>query len=1165
MRVFHALPGWVAVVLILSGCQAAQADLSPRVRLLDFGGHVTLRSKTGGWQQVRLPQNRDLKPGDEVQTHQHARARIAFGSSTIEMGPLSHIIVPTTTPARRSLLQLIKGKILVLLMGGRPLEVETAGAIASARGTEFLVAAAETGKTTVTVLEGAVDFHNDLGTVLVSAGEQSTAAIGQAPTRPMRVDPSSFIDWEATPERLWLGFERLNRPELLPAQREAAVAAAGGRARANPMDAAALTAYADLLHDAGDYPAAEDAYRAALALEASDQSQLKLGFTLLARGLNDQAAAAFGEVAKGADLAPEANAGKAVAVLGTGSDAAAAEATELAVAAIRAAPADAQVATMAGFVHLRAGQVEAALVALRKAVALDPEEYRAYAYQALALTASGELDEAEQSARQAVGMAPASSLAHEALAGVHFYGAGDEKLTAAQDEVALALELAPNSPGALLLAAQIEAAGGRLDTALDKAEAALALNPQLAPAHQLLGMLALARNDVARAEKVFRQAVQLQPRLPAAMTGLGQTLAQQGRFALALDVLQAAVALDDGAAASHNNLGAAYLQTGKLQEAAAEFRQAISLQPEWALAHGNLALACLEMNLYAQALAEGEQAVKLGARSARVHTTLARVYLRQNRVNKAWAALRRALELDPDNALARMHLAEVYVRLGLSRESSRESLRALTHQPSAMVDDRNYARTEVAATLGTGSIQATSSGRGDRGQNSYYVAGRYFEDDYGRPRTDVVGGSGVAFLGRQTSPDRTGLLVASGQRDDRDMPGRALTGGAPSDLDYQSRFDGGQVQLLSRFPAGDHTTVTTRAGYRWDRLSDENPDSLLGDPNPLRRIELERRGPTAEIHLQRRLGLGDALIAGAAWHSQSRSIGGLLSQNTSPVTYAAFRTEDDREIASGYLDWENRLNERTRLLLGGRTAFISDGRPVFRPRVSLRYKPSTESTVALVSRPVLADDVSELSPVDEWGTRFWLSPVDLARGGFSQSYELQYELQPLDGSLLRAAIFHRELRNLIVDLEDPTWAVEPAPLVLGRASFSGVELEYERWLTHNLSGGVWMRWMDTDGRGIGASIPYQPAFSAQARLDYLDENGWRLGLLWQHVGRRAVDAAGSSRLPSFQTVDLQVARQVNLHTDVFLLVENLLNEEYEFFRGYPGRDRHLLGGVRQRF
>lgn len=110
MRFSQFWSRWLAIAVLSVACLIAQAAPTPPARLLDFKGHVTIRSAPGSWYPARLPQNRNLRPGDEVQTHQHARARIALGSSTVEMGPLSHLVIPTGARGPQSLLQLIKGE-----------------------------------------------------------------------------------------------------------------------------------------------------------------------------------------------------------------------------------------------------------------------------------------------------------------------------------------------------------------------------------------------------------------------------------------------------------------------------------------------------------------------------------------------------------------------------------------------------------------------------------------------------------------------------------------------------------------------------------------------------------------------------------------------------------------------------------------------------------------------------------------------------------------------------------------------------------------------------------------------------------------------------------------------------------------------------------------------
>jgi len=400
-------------------------------------------------------------------------------------------------------------------------------------------------------------------------------------------------------------------------------------------------------------------------------------------------------------------------------------------------------------------------------------------------------------------------------------------------------------------------------------------------------------------------------------------------------------------------------------------------------------------------------------------------------------------------------------------------------------------------------------------------------------------------------------------------PARPCGLGVPTDVDYERQARGAEFQVLTRSPLDD-MQLTWRGGYRWNSQRDTNPDSLLPDPNPLARLKLTQEGPMLEARLDKQLSSGAALLAGVAWYQQQTSVSGLLTAvNFAPppaVIYTPFADRYTRDLVTGYADWEKRLDDRLWLLVGGRVAVASDANPVLLPRVRLRYKPSTDSALVLLTRPVLADNAAELAPQDEWASRSFGSPVVLDRGGYNQSYELQYELQPADGSSVRLTVFHRDLRNLLVSLEDPAWAVGAGRPELGKASVQGIEAEYERWLTSRLSGGVWVRWADADNRDAGfPDVPYEPSLRAQARLDYLDDAGWRVALIWNHVGRRWADLANTNRLGAFDTLDFSIARQFDLHTDAFIAVENLLDEEYQVYQDYPERGRRAYAGLRYRF
>ena len=66
----------LALAAILSVSAQLPAAQVPRATLLAVRGLVKTRPAGGNWHQATLPQDRYLWPRDELQTHQHARARV---------------------------------------------------------------------------------------------------------------------------------------------------------------------------------------------------------------------------------------------------------------------------------------------------------------------------------------------------------------------------------------------------------------------------------------------------------------------------------------------------------------------------------------------------------------------------------------------------------------------------------------------------------------------------------------------------------------------------------------------------------------------------------------------------------------------------------------------------------------------------------------------------------------------------------------------------------------------------------------------------------------------------------------------------------------------------------------------------------------------------------
>ena len=144
---------------------------------------------------VRATRNMPVCAGEIVQVAPRSRAQVYIiasnsrlmleENSRLEIGP-ANAPQPSVT--------LLRGALLFITRLRRAFEVRTPFVNASVEGTEFVVRVGAN-ETTVTVLEGTVRAANDLGNVLVGAGQQAVAVKGQAPQLQVVVRPRDAVQW----------------------------------------------------------------------------------------------------------------------------------------------------------------------------------------------------------------------------------------------------------------------------------------------------------------------------------------------------------------------------------------------------------------------------------------------------------------------------------------------------------------------------------------------------------------------------------------------------------------------------------------------------------------------------------------------------------------------------------------------------------------------------------------------------------------------------------------------------------------------------------------------------------------------------------------------------------------------------------------------------------
>jgi hypothetical protein len=552
--------------------------------------------------------------------------------------------------------------------------------------------------------------------------------------------------------------------------------------------------------------------------------------------------------------------------------------------------------------------------------------------------------------------------------------------------------------------------------------------------------------------------------------------------------------------------------------------------------------------------------------------------MRQRRYDRALAELRLAEQLDPSYALQHFYLAQLYRIQGRDRDSLRALFRGITLDPSAMVEQRLFARTEgrvAGGANGTVEADAHTDGRASNGRISYFLSGAHLESDGPRRNDDQTLDFMEGILGYQPGPKHNLAFFTSLIDDRGGRPGNRTAAGPETPL-FRYDLSGADFQLMSRWQIDRQKALTLKTGYR--KLSALGKDplaffTLLGFRNREENIYVESR-------YEQRLDAESAVQAGVSWVRSIRTFDGRFDPVTPPtpgpvparVSAAAARkglTRDRTEpdLLTAYLEYHRQLDRRTHLIVGPYLGLHSDDTDVLLPKFVLRHQLADDSTLALLGYPIFLDRYADLRPVETWSRPFDLGRLSQDDGGRLMSYELTWQKGLERAALLTATAFYRKAHDLLVPIVDPSAHGLATRAFFARGELFGGELGYERWLTETLTARFFGRYQDTRSLMGEAELPYFPRWTAGARLDYVDRNGIRASLGGTYVGRRRhVDFAGGPgrRVGSHILLDLRLEWQMDVKNNFFIEIRDLLDRRPGFFHDYPANGRTILGGIERR-
>jgi tetratricopeptide (TPR) repeat protein len=502
-------------LLATGGRANAQPQPGAQGKIVLIQGHVDSAPSTSPdqWSPARLFQ--PLFVSDRVRTLVASRSAILFIDETqvkLNAGAVLTVQQIKTTTGTSTTLSLLEGEGWFRTKNpASGLTIKTPRAAAAIRGTEINIVI-RGNDAVLTVTEGAAEFSNDAGAILVNAGEEATATPGQPPTKRTLLNPEDAVQWVLYyPARIaW---------HDLPAAAQAGAARSGF----------------DLLKS-GDATRAMAVFQPAIATDPWSRIGAGIAFRQLGDPIQSRATLA-GAVLTG-DLEVERRSELAASALASG-DAPSARAELESVLA--AAPAALRPLVMLSELALTQNHAQEAARLAQRAVATHPDSVGAHVAAAEAAQATFDLAAARRELDAAIALDASDVRALVDRARIRF-GAGDT--AGARQDADRAAAVASSDATVRSLLGFIKLAAGADAEARVDFDAAVGADAALGESHLGLGLLHFrgGRYDDGLLEMLT--ATLLEPKVSLYQSYLGKAYYQLKRFPEGLAALSSAKRLD---------------------------------------------------------------------------------------------------------------------------------------------------------------------------------------------------------------------------------------------------------------------------------------------------------------------------------------------------------------------------------------------------------------------------------------------------------------------------------------------------------------------------------------------------------------------------------------------------------------------------------------------
>jgi tetratricopeptide (TPR) repeat protein len=598
---FFALTVLLTSILADGEARAAIAD-GRAAEILSIQGRAEYRIDEGGkW--VDATSQQPLYGGNWIRTGDLSRIAVMFVDETqVRLNQNTTLEVKQVNPPGKfgqSVLRVLLGRMWARTKAvPTNLAITTPSATAGIRGTDWELDVEDSGRSTVAVFSGEVEFYNDQGRVTVGPNEAAVAEVGKAPTKIILTNFKDRVQWVTAYAVDPLRYITLSSTNIESLKQDAA--STGDSAEQRVKRGAALA-------DLNRWAEAEKEFTAAYAM-GNHSVQTLTGLSLAALRNGDRKAAQSwldaaikeaprGELVRLDQAAVEINA----------EDFKSGMSTLQSVIRSNDAKQAAAWLILADF-RVFFGEAAQAEDILREAIKRFPDDPRPYAELARAFLFADRIADGKTEVDRAIAKDPNSYLARIARGDLaRLEGIGPQ----AEKSYREAIKLNPADDRGYFGLGQVNSEREEVKAGRANLGEALSINPSGPGYRGELGSLDTFANYLDLAEAEFNAALKTNPADYIALTGRGIELLKRGQPEAALESFNKASLMEPRYARVHVFSAVAYYQLGRARRALESLKRASELDAKDPLPYFMASMIHYDYFEPAEALAAGREALRL--------------------------------------------------------------------------------------------------------------------------------------------------------------------------------------------------------------------------------------------------------------------------------------------------------------------------------------------------------------------------------------------------------------------------------------------------------------------------------------------------------------------------------------------------------------------------